>query len=457
MTKKVLGLFQLVMINVIAVDSIRTLTFSAAYGFALVFFYLLAVFCFFIPTALVSAELGSGWPTTGGIYVWVREAFGKRIGLLTIWFSWLYNVIWYPTMMVLIAGTISYFFNPALIDSPLYMGSMALFLFWAITLINCMGMRASSILSTIGALVGTIFPMLVIMGLGALWWFKGMPMQIAFTWDDFFPKAQGIENLAFLTNVLFGLLGLEMSATHAQEMRNPAKDYPKSVFLSAIVIVSTIILASLAIAFVVPARELSLAAGVMQAFATFFQAYGVEWMIPFFAAFIVIGGLGGVGAWIIGPTKGLLAAGKDGSLPAFFAKTDRRGTPIRILIVQAALVSLLCLGMLLAPTVNSSFWILSAMTAQLALLVYIGLFAAALKLHHHKPHIPRPFRVPGGTLGMRIVCGLGIFSCLTVILFGFLPPSQIAISNVYLYEAILIGGMLILCLSPFILFRKRPI
>src|SRR3990167_6871553 len=92
--KKTLGLFQLVMINVIAVDSIRTLTFSAVYGFSLVFFYLLAALFFFLPTAFVSAELGTGWPNRGGIYIWVREAFGKRLSLIVIWLNWIYNIIW---------------------------------------------------------------------------------------------------------------------------------------------------------------------------------------------------------------------------------------------------------------------------------------------------------------------------------------------------------------------------
>ena len=68
------------MINVIAVDSIRTLPISAEYGFSAVFYYLLAGLIFFIPTALVSAELASAWPETGGVYVWVREAFGKKWG-----------------------------------------------------------------------------------------------------------------------------------------------------------------------------------------------------------------------------------------------------------------------------------------------------------------------------------------------------------------------------------------
>ena len=454
-SKKPLGFFQLVMINVIAVDSIRTLTFSAVYGFSLVFFYILMALIFFIPTALVSAELGTGWPNRGGIYVWVREAFGKKWSLVVIWLNWIYNVIWYPTIMALIAGTFAYLFNPDLANNKLYMCCSVLVLFWGATLINCFGMRVSSLFSAIGALVGTILPMVLITILGFVWVIQGKPMQIQFTWAQFFPEASQGSNLAFLTNVLFGLLGLEMAATHAAEMRNPTRDYPRSLLVSVLIILSTIIFASLAIAIVVPSHELNLATGIMQAFQSFFAAYHLSWLLPFIALFIILGGLSGAGAWIIGPTKGLLVASQDGSLPAFLGKTNRNGVPIAILVTQAVIVSLLSLIFIIMPTINNSYWILSVITAQLALLVYIALFAAAIKLYYNKPHVPRSFRIPGKKIGTWIVCGLGAFSCVAVILCGFLPPAQVPFQSIFFYELILIASMAVCCLIPLYLMKKR--
>ncbi len=457
MQKKALGLFQLVMINVIAVDSVRTLSFSAVYGFSLVFFYVLAALIFFIPTALVSAELGSSWPDRGGIYIWVREAFGKRWGLATIWLNWIYNIIWYPTMMALIAGTIAYLFQPSWAENPIYMSLSVIGLFWALTLVNCFGMRLSSFLSTAAALIGAIFPMFLIACLGVLWIAQGRPAQISCSWDSFFPGSAQGDNLGFLTNVFFGLLGLEMAATHAGEMRNPQKDYPKSLLISASIILFTIIFGSLSIALVVPAKQLHLATGVMQAFVVFGEAYGLPWLPPLIALCIVFGGLGGVGAWVIGPTKGLLAAGQDGSLPSFFSRASRRGVPVRILLLQAALVSILSLLFLLMPTINNSYWILSVITAQLALLVYIVLFASAFQLRRSEPLRKRPFRIPGNKGGVAVVCGLGILSCVLVIALGFLPPSAVPFQNVFLYELILIGGGGFCSLLPFFLHRVRRV
>ncbi len=457
MKKNSLGLFQLVMINVIAVDSIRSLTFSAVYGFSLVFFYLITALLFFIPTALVSSELGTGWPNRGGIYVWVREAFGKKWSLVVIWLNWIYNVIWYPTIMALIAGTFTYFFDPELANNKFYMCGSVLVLFWAATLINCFGMEVSSLLSTLAALIGTILPMVLITCLGIAWVIQGNPSQIEFTWHQFFPTGTDSSNLAFLTNVLFGLLGLEMAATHAAEMRNPQKDYPRSVLISVVTILGTIVLASLAIALVVPQKELSLATGVMQAFTIFADTYHIPWLSPLIASCIILGGLGGVGAWIIGPTKGLHVASEDGSLPAFLSRTNRHGVPVRILMVQAIIVSLLSLVFILMPTVNSSYWILSVITAQLALLVYIALFASGLKLHYLKPHVARAFRVPGKKLGIWLICGAGALSSLVVILFGFFPPSTVPFQSIFIYECILIGGIAICCLAPLYLIRKNRV
>lgn len=455
MKKKTLGFFQLVMINVIAVDSIRTLPFAAEYGFSLVFFYLLAGALFFIPSALVSAELGTGWPNTGGIYVWVREAFGKRFGFVIIWLNWIYNLFWYPTIMALVVGAFAYLIDPALASNKIYMVSAILICFWGLTLLNCYGMHVSSLFSTIGSLVGTILPMFLVILLGVIWIAVGKPIEISFSLRSFFPSVEHGGNIAFLSNILFGLLGLEMAATHAAEMRDPLRDYPKSLFTSVFIILGSMTFASLAIAIVVPHQELSLVVGIMQAFATFVDAYNLGWLLPLAAFFIILGGLSSVAAWIIGPTKGIMVASRDGSLPNWVGKTNKEGVPITVLLLQGGIVTILCLVFVLMPTVNSSFWLLSAMTAQLALIVYIALFAAGIKLHYRRPDVKRSYKIPGGNKGIWTVCSMGIFACLVVICLGFIPPKQMGIKNVLSYELTLIGGIVVFCVTPLLIRRRK--
>ncbi len=450
--KKTLGVFQLIMINVIAVDSLRTLPFSAEYGLSLVFFYLVAACFFFIPSGLISAELGTGWPHTGGLYIWIREAFGEKIGLIAIWLNWVYNLAWYPTIMALIAGTFAYLFSPELAQNRTYMYLLIFGLFWAATLLNSCGMKISVLISTVGALIGTLVPMLLIIALGFIWFFQGRPSEITFSFASLFPSVASYDKLAFFSNILFGMIGLEMVAAHAGEMKNPRKDYPKALFFSSIIILTSIILASLAISMVVPHRNLNLVVGVIQAFSLFFEAFGMPWMTKIIAVCVILGGLSGVAAWMIGPTKGIMIAGKDGSLPKLFTKVNKHGVPTGALFLQAVIVSILSLAFVFMPTVNSSFWLLSIITAQLALIVYATLFAASIKLHHHKREVQRNFKVPFGNFGIWFVAVSGIIISFLAIGVGFIPPSNIPMHGSISYELLLICGMLLLSALPFPLY-----
>jgi putative glutamate/gamma-aminobutyrate antiporter len=453
-SKKVLNVFSLVMINVIAVDSLRSLPVSAEYGFSLVFFYILGGLFFFIPTALVAAELATGWPQTGGIYIWLREAFGKKSGFLVIWLQWLYNVVWYPTIMSFLAATLSYIFAPQLANNKAYMLTMILLLFWGATFANWFGMKISSWVSTVAALIGTLLPMLFIIVLAIFWLIGGHPLQIQFTSHEFFPT-MNLGSLGLLTVVLFGLIGMEMSAVHAGDVKNPQKDYPKALFISAILIISTLVLGSLAIAMVVPVKSIHLASGLMDAFQAFFQTFHIPWMTPVIAVLIIVGGLGTVSAWVIGPTKGLMIAAEDDAAPRFFKGTNKYAVPTKILVLQGVIMTVLSLFFVLMPSVNAAFSLLSTITGQIALLVYVGIFSAAIRLRFTKPEAPRAYRIPGGKIGMGIVAGFGILTSVTIFVFGFFPPSQIQVGSTKIYEFILISGVILICLPPLFMMRKR--
>ena len=69
---------------------------------------------FFIPLALVAAELATGWPRAGGLYVWVKQAFGDRSGFLAVWFEWIENIVWFPTVLSFVAATLAYVIDPSL-------------------------------------------------------------------------------------------------------------------------------------------------------------------------------------------------------------------------------------------------------------------------------------------------------------------------------------------------------
>jgi amino acid transporter len=123
------------MINIAAVSSVRNWPTIAEYGFSSLFFFALAAIVFFIPVSMVSAELATGWPKTGGVFSWVKEAFGHRTGFLAVWLLWVENIIYYPALLSFIAGTIAYVINPALEQNTLYTLLVILSVFWATTLL----------------------------------------------------------------------------------------------------------------------------------------------------------------------------------------------------------------------------------------------------------------------------------------------------------------------------------
>lgn len=454
-TSKPLGFFSLVMINIIAIDSLRSLPIAAVYGMSLVTLYGLMALVFFIPCALVVAELATGWSNTGGIYVWVREAFGRRAGFAVIFMQWIYNVIWFPTITAFVASTALYFINPQLALNARVIFVIVLSLFWIVTGINCLGMRISSMVSTVGALIGTIAPMLLIAGLGVYWLVQGNPIAINAT--HLLPPLKNINDFAFIGVILFGLMGLEMSAVHAGEVRNPQRDFPRALLVSVIMILLTLVAGSLAIALVIPPAKLNIITGLIEAYDLFLTALHLSLLTPVIIGLIILGSLCGISAWILGPAKGLYAAAQDGCLPKFFNKTNRSGAPYVVLLIQAGIFTLIATLFLLMPSVSNSYWILSNMSAQLALLVYVGLFAAAIRLRYRNPHVRRAFTIPCGLVGVWFVGCLGIASCVFAIILGFLPPSQLTIIHKTQYELILAVSFVAACVAPLIVYRQRSI
>ena len=451
--KRVLSVFAIVMINVIAIDSLRNVPAAAEYGFSLVFYYCLAAICFFLPSAFVAAELTTGWPMTGGVYIWVREAFGNRCAFLAIWLQWIENVIWYPTIVAFMAATILYVIDPNWVQQKTVLLSLMVVIFWLATLLNLMGMNISSLISTITAILGTIIPMLLIVALGVVWYLQGHPVQIDFSWQQFFPDFSNIANMTYLTGVVLSLVGMELSAAYALEVRNPQRDYPRAMFYSVVIIITTLVFSSLAIATVVPQKDIQLVDGLIQAFSLFFAAYHLEYLIDVMALLIVIGGFGTVAAWILGPIKGLLIAAEDGHIPNFFQQRNAKGAPAHLLIAQAVIFTLLCSLFLLLPSVNSSYWILTALATQLYMIMYLLMFLAAIKLRYRHPEVPRAFRVPGGLFGLWGIAGLGAVTSLLVFGVGFLPPIGFDYGSIGRYESILLLGLLCLALPPLLLYR----
>ncbi len=427
----------------------------AEYGWAMVFFYAFACLVFFIPCSLVSAELATGWPETGGVYVWVREALGSYWGFLAAWLFWTTNVAWIPSHLAFLGGAIAYIINPELIANKVYMVSMVLGLLWFFILVNLRGMKISGFISTVGAMVGTLLPGALIIGLGVYWAQSGEPLAIEFSWRGLLPDLGGLSQIAFLAGTLLALAGMELSAVHAREVKNPKRDYPRAIFIASILILVIYTLGSLAIALVVPEEEINLIDGVFRTFADIFGVFGVPQMTKFMALCIIIGSIATLSTWIVGPVKSLLATSRNGDLPLFFQKINKHHMPANIMITQGLIVTALALLFVLMPSVESAFWLLYVMTAELYLMMYLFMFASAIVLRYKHPEVYRSYRVPGGNVGMWLVAGLGFVGCLFAFCAGFIPPKMVLPGDRPLYMGVLAAGVVLFSLPPFLLHRFR--
>ncbi len=452
-SRKILGVFALAMINVAAVLSIRNFPSMAEYGWSSIGWYIIGTILFLIPISLAGAELATGWPEGGGIYAWVKQAFGEKGGFTALFCEWSNNLVWFPTVLSFIASTLAFAMTPDLANNHWYMFSVMMIAFWGTTLIAYFGPDVSTKFSNVGVILGSIIPSVLIIFLGIWWVASGAKTVLpTFSISAVVPSIN-LATLPFFSTIILLFAGMEMAGFHALETRNPQKDYPKAMGFSALIIFFCTVFATLAIAFVIPVSQLNLASGVMQAIQYFFNAAGLSSLVAPMAVLITIGGVVSLAAWLIGPAKGLGIVAEEGNMPPMFDKVNKYGAPVPILLTQALIGSFISLLYVFLPSVNQAYWILSAMTTELLCIVYVLVFAALIKLRYSKPDTPRPFRIPGGMAGIWLVGGLGGFGVIFSFIVGLMPPSFFPNALVYI-GAVLLGTFL-LAVPPLIFLKFR--
>ena len=168
---RVLGLVGLAMINIVAIASLRDLPQMATYGVGSIFFYLLAAVVFFLPVSLVAAELATAWPERGGVYVWVREAFGEKWAFVAVFLQWFQNLCWFPVVLTFGAASLAFAIVPErsarLAEDPGFIVVVILVAYWSSVALNLRGLSGSARISIAGAFCGVVIPGLILIGLAA--------------------------------------------------------------------------------------------------------------------------------------------------------------------------------------------------------------------------------------------------------------------------------------------------
>jgi amino acid transporter len=212
---------------------------------------------------------------------------------------------------------------------------------------------------------------------------------------------------------------------------------------------------SLLIAFLIPAKNINLVNGTIQAFSYVFTLFHINWLTPVLTLLLVIGGVGSIVSWIISPAKGLWQASQHRFLPAYFEKVNKHGVAQNLLLAQAVFVSFVCIAFLLLPSVNGSYWLLTSLCAQLYLLMYMVMFISGIRLRSKISPKNKYFSIPGGRLGTTLTCIMGLIGCSTAIIIGFIPPSGMDIGNELHYELIYCGSLFVMLLPAIAMIRYQ--
>ena len=447
--KKAISWTTMAILTATAVASVRGLPAMAVYGWGSIGLYIIPAILFMVPIALVAAELASGWK--GGVFVWVKEAYGDRIGFSAIWQQWIQNVVWYPAQLAFFASALAYVFDPALANNGVFTGAVILVVYWLSTLIAFRGVEAFAAVGSKGFIAGTIIPAAGLVIFALLFMMKGGQSDLTpVSQAQFLPTFTGIASIVLIVSNFLSYAGMEMNAVHVNDMDNPGKNFPKAIGLATIVILLVFIFPTLAISVGVPSSSINLTQGVLQAFDVFFSYLGIPWGTTVMALLIVVGILASVVTWIPGPSRGLLMVGKEGYLPVALQKTNKQGMQVNIMIVQGIIVTVLALLFALSSSVQSVFWIFSAMAVQLYLIMYMIMFLAAMRLRKTKPDVARGFKTPA----MSLVGWVGFFASLAAFLIGFVEPSGNSFPQMT-YTLILVVGIIVLGCGPFILYALR--
>ncbi|MGE4372290.1 MAG: glutamate:gamma-aminobutyrate antiporter [Xanthobacter sp.] len=450
-----MGFFAITASMVMAVYEYPTFATS---GFSLVFFLLLGGILWFIPVALCAAEMATveGWEE-GGVFAWVSNTLGERWGFAAISFTYLEIAIGFLPMIYFVLGALSYILSwPALNNDPVVKTIAGLIILWVLAFSQFGGTKYTAMIAKLGFFAGILVPALLLVLLAILYLVSGAPLEIEYTVDTFFPDFTQIGTLVVFVAFILSYMGVEASATHVNEMKNPSRDYPLAMFLLMVAAIGLSSIGGLAVASVIPHNEINLSAGVVQTFHKLILSYGsgLEWIVRIIAALLTLGVLAEIAAWIVGPSRGMYVTAQRGILPHVANKVNKNGVPVPMVIFQLCITTVAMIVFTnMSGGGNMSFLIAMSLTVVLYLITYFLLFLAYINLVTKHKDKKRGYRIPGSD-GFRIlVAVVGFIISLIAFVISFYPPSGLPGSTGdEAYVMLLVVSFLIVLVIPFIIY-----
>ena len=366
---------------------------------------------FFIPSALISAELGAAIPEEGGAYVWVRQAFGRFPAALTSLLYWAGTPMWLGGSVAVVAMSVYRRFVGDLSAAQLYLFGAV---FVAVATVGAvLPLKYGKWVPTSGA-IGQIalllFFTVTVVLYGRQHGIHGIGPA------DFAPS--GAVFISVVPVLLYSFVGVELPTSAAEEMRDPRRDIPVAIARAGIGQALMYGIPILAVLVVLPPDQITSLHGLIDALKAVLTVYGGEvaavgadglQAVVLTGAGLVLGWvcaavfiwvlMASGSAWIIGAGRAQAAACLDGAGPAFLGRISARtGVPVVMGLVSGGVSLATVVANLYITGGDGQKYFSAALTVSIALIVlaYLMIYPAFLVLRRRRPDLERPFRVPGG-------------------------------------------------------------
>ncbi len=400
MSEKKLGLREVVLFGVCTVLVVDTVAASAVVGPGGIFWWLILLVFFFMPYGLVTAELSTAYPAEGGIYDWVKRAFGRDWGARTAWIYWINYALWIPAVFYLFAVVLGQVIGVEF--PPFAIAGISIAVSWFTCWISTKPIADAAWLTNLGAVIKVLI--MSTLGLGGI--YVALTGEIAndFSLEAFKPN---IQTFAILLPVaLFNLMGFEVVGAASDSMEDPKRDIPKATVLGGLLIAFFYLFATFGIQVALPLDSISADAGLYESLAILF---GTEGIMGVFIKLLAVGFMftliANIVSWSVGVNDVAYYAAKNGDLPSGLATQTKQGTPKGAAIWNGIVATIVMVIYALIATFGGSedlFWNVFSLGAITLLMSYIIMFPAFLKLRSLDKDIERPYRVPGGKTFTRI-------------------------------------------------------
>ena len=447
---RVLGRRDLVLLFVVAVANLNLIPAVSSSGPVTLWLWLIALSCFFWPQGAAVTELSQKWPGEGGIYLWAKRSFGEKHGFLAGWCYWLSNVVYLPTVVLSCVGVAVYVAGPEiqkLADSHAFTGITSLLVILFLLALNIRGLSLGKWINNLGAL-GTIGGAAIICLLAALTLHhRSSALHLA----DLRVNFHDWRLIAAFGTICYSLIGLDLASIMGDEIRDPRRNLPISIFLGGVIAGLIYFGSTLAMLIAMPQKEIGVLSGVLQAISAMSERNGLKLVVPPLALLECVAILGTASAWFGGAARLPFVAGVDRYLPPIIGRVHPRyHTPYVSLILFAVLSSLLIAASYLGVSVGEAYLTMLDLSVVLQLAPSAYMFLALLKHTSSKDAV---LHANKGYLTTNAIAGL----CSTTVglVVAFIPSRQV--NSIWVFEGKLIAACAIVFGAAVFCYNRAPL